>query len=120
MNVHLVFVPRAAHVSPQPVKREPVAGAAVSVMSRGSNSAFEQFGPHAMPGPVTVPTPLALLTTVTTVRGRNVGMAVLFAVSLNAQLALVAPPTRHVTPVHPVNIAPGSAVARSTTAVPKS
>src|SRR5204863_45796 len=99
---------------------EPTAGAPVSVISLPSNSGSEQSAPHEMPGPVTVPAPLPLLTTVTTVRGRKAGVAVVFARSLNAQLAFVAPPTRHVTPVHPVKTAPGSAVARSTTAVPKS
>src|SRR5262245_18289501 len=120
VNGQLALVRRNTQAPSQPIKREPAPGAALSVTSLASNAVSEQSSPQLMPGPVTVPVPLPDLLTVSSVAGRNVGTAVVFALRRNAQLALVAPPNWQITPVQPVKIAPGSAVARSSTGVPKS
>src|SRR5438552_17421605 len=83
----------------KPSECEPVAGVAVRVISLASNSFSEQSAPHEIPGPVTVPAPLPSLVMLTSVRGRQLGVAVVLAFSRKAQLVLAAPPTRHVTPV---------------------
>src|SRR6266404_313231 len=108
-NAQLALVPRNAQGPAQPRKCELIAGAAVSVISLASNSISEQSVPQLRPGPVTVPTPLPDLLTVTSVPGRKVGAAVVLAFSRKAQLALAAPPNWQVTPVQPVKMAPGSA-----------
>src|SRR4029453_3955123 len=102
MNGQLALVPRNAQAPPQPRKPEPTPGAALRGTSLAANSVSEQSVPQLMPGPVTAPVPLPDLLTVSSVAGRNVGAAVVFALSRNAQLALVAPPNWQVTPVQPV------------------
>src|SRR5690349_8090844 len=71
-KAQLVFVPRKAQGPPQPRKCDLTAGAAVRVISLASNSISEQSAPQLRPGPLTVPTPLPDLLTVTSVPGRNV------------------------------------------------
>lgn len=93
-----------------------MAAVAVSRTAARSNSGCEQSRPQVIPGPVTVPLPVPLLTIVTSVRARKLGVAVVLARRVKEQLGLVEP--THAVPLQLVNTKPALGVARRLTGVP--
>src|SRR5262249_42543934 len=105
------------HAPPKATKCEPTAGAARRMTGLPSNIGSEQSVPQLMPVEGTVPLPAPPLATVTSVRARKFGIAVVLPLSTKAQVGLVAPPAQ-VTPVQFTKTKPGLAAACSATAVP--
>src|SRR5206468_12549218 len=101
---------------PHPLKVDPTAGAAVSVITAPLANAAEHVAPQAIPAGalVTVPLPAPLGLTVSVKSGTKVAVTVVLAPSVTVHgLVPEQPP-----PLQPVKVKPAAGVAVSATAVP--